>query len=100
MTPYLICHLSRYVYPQGIQRLLNNLDANKSTGPDKLPDRFLKEVAAEVTPALSIIYQASLDQGILPAVWKTATIIAYPKKEAELLALITDRSLLHVFVLY
>ena len=60
------------VYPQGIQHLLNNLDANKSGGPDKLPAKFLKKVAAEIAPALSIIYQASLDQGVLPAVWKTA----------------------------
>ena len=59
------------VYPQGIQHLLNNLDATNSGGPDKLPARFLKEVAAEVAPALSIIYQASLDQGVLPAIWKT-----------------------------
>ena len=86
------------IYPQGIQHLLNNLDANKSGGPDKLPARFLKEIATEVAPALSIIYQACLDQGVLPAVWKTATIVPIYKKEADLLAVITDRSLLHVFV--
>ena len=71
------------VYPQGIQHLLNNLDANKSGGPDKLPARFLKEVAGEIAPALSIIYQASLDQGVLPAVWKTATFIPIYKKRSQ-----------------
>ena len=71
------------IYPQGIQYLLNNLDANKSGGPDKLPARFLKEVAAEVVLALSIIYQASLDQGVLPAVWKTATIVPIHKKGSQ-----------------
>ena len=34
------------IYPQGIQNLLNNLDANNSGGLEKLPARFLKEVAA------------------------------------------------------
>ena len=71
------------IYPQGIQYLLNNLDANKSGGPDKLPARFLKEVAAGVVLALSIIYQASLDQGVLPAVWKTATIVPIHKKGSQ-----------------
>ena len=86
------------IYPQGIQHLLNNLDVIKSGGPDKLPARFLKEVAAEVAPALSIIYQASLDQGVLPAVWKTATIVPIYKKGSRSAAVITDRSLFHVFV--
>jgi len=54
------------VHSQGIQHLLNNLDANKSADPDKLPAKFLKKINAEVAPALSIIYQASLDQGVLP----------------------------------
>ena len=68
------------VYPQGIQHLLNNLDAIKSGSPDKLPARFLKEVATEVAPTLSIIYQASLDQGVLPVVWKTAAIVPIYKR--------------------
>ena len=71
------------VHSQGIQHLLNNLDANKSAGPDKLPARFLKEIAAEVAPALSIIYQASLDQGVLPDIWKTATIVPIHKKGSQ-----------------
>ena len=36
------------VHPEGILHLFNNLDANKSGGPDSLPARFLKEVAVKV----------------------------------------------------
>ena len=56
------------VNSQGIQHLLSNLDANKSSGPDSFPARFLKEIAVEIALALSTVFQASLDQGVLPNV--------------------------------
>ena len=37
------------------------LQANKATGPDNLPTRFLQEAAYKIEPTLTIIYQASLD---------------------------------------
>ena len=39
---------------------------HKATGPDNLPARFLNEVAREIAPALTVIFQASLNQGTLP----------------------------------
>jgi len=54
------------VYPQRIQHLPTNLDANKAGGRDCLQACFLKEVAVEVAPILSIVFQTSLNQGILP----------------------------------
>jgi len=68
------------VNSHGIQYLLSNLDANKSSDPDSLPARFLKEVAVEIAPALSIVFQVSLDQGVLLNVWKTASIVPVHKK--------------------
>jgi len=62
------------------------MQPNKASGPDNLPARFLKEIANQIAPALSIVFQASLDQGCLPDIWKTAavSIVPYTRKEAEL----------------
>ena len=59
----------------GIYQLLSNIQQHKASGPDNLPARFLKEVANEISPTLSLIFQASLDQGTLPSIWKTAKIV-------------------------
>ena len=48
--------------------------------PDNFPSHFLKEVAHEITPALSFIFQASLYQGTVPDIWKTALVIPVFKK--------------------
>ena len=37
---------------EGVSRLLSNLHPNKAAGPDKLPSRFLKQFANDLTPML------------------------------------------------
>ena len=64
----------------GIEKPLQNRHPNKATGPDGIPPRILKEFAKEIAPILSIIYQASIDTGHLPADWKTANISPIYKK--------------------
>ena len=59
----------------GVAQLLLNLKTHKATGPDNLPSYFLKEVANEIAPALSLIFQASLNQGALPDIWKTVLVV-------------------------
>jgi len=56
------------VHTDGVTQLLSNIQVNKASGPDNLPARFLKEVAYEIVPTLTIIFQASLDQGHLPSI--------------------------------
>ena len=51
---------------EGVAKLLSNIDPSKAHGPDNLPARFLKEVSCEIAPTLTLIFQASLDQGTLP----------------------------------
>ena len=48
--------------------------------PQQSTSSFLKEIVAEVVPVLSIVFQASLDQGVLPDIWKTDTIVSVHKK--------------------
>ena len=55
---------------QGVAKLLSNLKPNKASSPDKIAARFLKEMASVLAPSLTLIFKASLAQGILPDNWK------------------------------
>ncbi len=43
-------------------------------GPNQLAPRALKELAVEIAPILTVIYQKSIDQDALPGVWRKANI--------------------------
>ena len=53
---------------------------SKASGPDQISPRVLKEVAEEIAPALAILFQASLNTGIVPADWRTALVTPVFKK--------------------
>jgi len=59
----------------GVESLLSNLDPGKAGGSDGLPTRFLKEMAMDVTPSLTLIFQASLHRGDVPDDWKKAQVV-------------------------
>ena len=69
-----------HIHVDGVAQLLLNLKVHKAAGPDNFPSFFLKEVANEIAPALSLIFQASLNQGTLPAIWKSALVVPIYKK--------------------
>ena len=56
------------------------LGAKKAAGPDNLSARVLKEYAEELAPALTCIFQRSIDCGILPEDWRQANISPIFKK--------------------
>jgi len=64
----------------GVKKLLNNLNPHKATGPDDVPARLLKEIAEEIAPVFTNLFQASLNQGKIPRNWKTANVIPAFKK--------------------
>ena len=69
------------VTKEGIVNLLNTLQPNKAGRPEKIPSRFPKEYGILLSPALTIIFQVSLNQGKLLLNWKYATIVPAHKKE-------------------
>ena len=71
---------------EGVTHLLLDIDPYKSTGPDNIPAKFLKETAVQIAPALSLIFQASIDQGILPSDWKEANVVPIHKKGSRFTA--------------
>jgi hypothetical protein len=62
------------------KKILSALNPNKATGPDNISGRFLKELHEELTPALTLIFQASLHQSQVPTIWKDAFITSLFKK--------------------
>lgn len=64
----------------GLLKLLLNINIHKANGPDNISGRFLKLCAYEIVDVLQIIFQASLDQGIVPSDWKEANIMPLFKK--------------------
>ena len=63
-----------------MRNLLENLNTNKSLGPDKIHAAFLKHVAFEIAPLLTHLYQQSLRNGTVPVSWKQANITPVYKK--------------------
>ena len=65
---------------EGVTTLLSNLEVHKSSGPDEIPATLLKHLASVIAPALTLIFQASLCQSLIPIEWKTANIVPLFKK--------------------
>jgi len=66
--------------PIGVQKLLEDLDPHKAPGPDNIPPRLLKDTADLMEPLLTLIFQASVDQGLVPDNLKKANIVPCHKK--------------------
>ena len=65
----------------GVLKLMHGLNPHKAEGPDHIPTRFLEGFAAELLPAMTLIFQASLQQGKVPDDWKQANVAPIFKKE-------------------
>ena len=60
--------------------LLKQIDPFKAAGPDGIPSRLLKEVASELSPSITLLFNASLQQGNIPDDWKKALVTPLFKK--------------------
>jgi hypothetical protein len=78
----------------GVYKLLRNIKPHKATGPDNIQARYLKELALDLTPAITFLFQTSLEQGKLPNDWlqaHIAHIVPVLKKVTKTLHPIIDR---------
>jgi hypothetical protein len=55
-------------------KLLSKLNDHKAAGPDAVPPRLLRQLADIIAPALTRIFQTSLDKGAVPKEWRTASV--------------------------
>ena len=60
--------------------LLKNIEEHKAHGPDKIPNRLLKECAVEIAPSLVLLFQTSIKQSKVPSEWKHALVSRIFKK--------------------
>ena len=63
-----------------VKNKLDKLKHNSAPGPDNITARFLRINSESVAPALAIIFNKSLESGIVPDDWKTANVTPIFKK--------------------
>ena len=63
-----------------VRRMLCSLKADKASGPDGIPPRFLKEFADELAPVLCRLFRLILISCTYPSSWKHALVQPVPKK--------------------
>ena len=66
-----------------IRKKLNSLKADKAPGDDGIHPRVLKEASDVLAAPISILFQKSLDEGVVPSQWKDAVVTPIYKKGAR-----------------
>ena len=78
-SPYVDLPIFTVTVP-GVSKLLAELDQTKSTGPDELSPRILKESRSEISEVLCFIFNQSLTTGEIPDDWRMANVCPIYKK--------------------
>ena len=66
--------------PQEVLRELERTNAGKAAGPVRIKPGLLKTYAEQLCSILCVIFNQSLSQCSIPALWKTSCIIPVSKK--------------------
>ena len=74
---------SAEVTTEEMKKLLEQLKAGKSPGPDQLHPRILKECAKELALPLKLLFDLTMQKGRIPKDWKSAEIKAIYKKKGK-----------------
>ena len=69
-----------FIDPNGIIKLLANLNPNKAAGPDSIKPIILKELRLEIAPVICLLFEKSLKTGQLPSEWTKAQVCPLYKK--------------------
>ena len=65
------------------ENALQQIKVNKAVGPDNVPAWVLRDNASTLAAPLSALFNTSLRDGVIPALWKTAHVIPLPKKKKK-----------------
>ena len=64
----------------GVEKLPQDINPSRASGPDGIPNRILKACAIQIAPILTVIFQTSIDTGTLPEDLLNANISCAYKK--------------------
>jgi hypothetical protein len=64
----------------GINKLLQNINIHKASGPDNIHGRILKECTTQIAPILTTLFNLSLKTGKIPDDWRYASVCPAFKK--------------------
>ena len=67
------------VEPEEVENRLARINIHKAPGPDGVPSWLLRDFAPYLSQPLAAIFNASIRQGYVPPVWKSALVIPVPK---------------------
>ena len=67
------------IYPEEVFNKLSHINTRKAPGPDNLPNWILKEFAFALCDPICCIFNTSVQQGIVPTLWKSANVTPIPK---------------------
>ena len=76
---------NNYISIEGVEKLLQGLSPNKASGPDEISPKILKELHHEIAPILTLIFNLSLETGVigLPLDWRSADVVPVYKKGSK-----------------
>ena len=60
---------------EDVLKRLSSLHKSKSTGPDGIPAWILKEFCDYLAPPVCHLFNASIQSGFIPQIWKSAYMI-------------------------
>ena len=69
-----------------VKEMMQKLNVNKSIGPDGLHAMLLKELSNSIVHPLTVLFNMTLDQGVLPDDWKLGHIFPIYKKGSKKIA--------------
>ncbi len=75
-----------HVTTPGVLELLSNLNTNKAAGPDGISANILKELACEISPILTHMFNQLLHTGYISSDWLDANVVTLFKKGDKLKA--------------
>ena len=69
------------IEPEAVQKKLHDLNPGKTPGEDGWHPIFLKNITDLIIEPLTILFQKSLNEGVVPPQWLNGCITAIHKKE-------------------
>lgn len=67
-------------YPRDVERVFGRINPNKAPGPDNISGRLLKVCHKQLAEVFCNLFNRSLSEHSIPAIWKSSIICPVPKK--------------------